>query len=30
MINDIYDINNKREAIATKYLPIQFCLFTEY
>jgi hypothetical protein len=30
MINDIYAINNKREATATKYSPAQFCLFTEY
>jgi hypothetical protein len=30
MINDIYAINNEREATATKYRPTQFCLFTEY
>jgi len=30
MINDIYAINNKREATATKDSPTQFCLFTEY
>jgi hypothetical protein len=30
MIIDIYAINNKRKATATKYSPTQFCLFTEY
>jgi len=30
MINDIYAINNKREATATKYRPTHFCLFNEY